>query len=219
MDLGTYLGGSEGLAELVANLIRVGEVTSVNPAAFTARVRFIDRDNTESYDLQVMARGSLRDKNYHMPDVGENVICLFLPAGVESGFILGAYYPSGVSRPASTIDKTVTVFGDGTRIEYDRAANNLLVDASASGGTVNVICSTATIEASDKITLDTPETVCTGNLTVNNSLSTGGGGGVVTMTGSVAIGGGSLTHNGKDIGSNHKHSGVQPGGGQTGGPV
>lgn len=218
MDLRTFLGTSEGLAELVANLIRVGEVTSVNAGAATARVRFIDRDNTESYDLQVLVSGSLKDKKYHMPDVGENVLCLFLPSGVESGFILGAYYPSGVGRPAATIDKTVTVFGDGTRIEYDRAANNLLVDASASGGTVNIICSTATVKASDSVTLDTPNTFCTGNLTVNNSISTGAGGGTITMTGNVAITGGSLTHNGVNIGSTHTHSGVISGGDNTGGP-
>src|SRR5690625_1554247 len=112
MGLSSLIGSAEGLAELVANLIRVGEVTSVNAGAATARVRFIDRENTESYDLQLLVRSSLKDKNYHMPDVGENVLCLFLPSGVEAGFVLGAYYPSGVGRPASTIDKTVTVFGD-----------------------------------------------------------------------------------------------------------
>lgn len=219
------MGNSEDLAALVANLIRVGEVTSINPEAFTARVRFIDRENTESYDMQVLARGSLRDKNYHMPDIGENVLCLFLPTGVEAGFVIGAYYPSDVGRPASTEDVTCTLFGDGTRIQYDRAANNLLVDASASGGTVTVICSTATVQASDSVMLDTPETTCTGNLTVggsasiNNSLSVGAGGGSASVQGGLDIVGGSLTHNGKDVGSTHRHTGVISGGDTSGEPV
>ena len=86
--LDKVLFGADQLESLVANLIRIGEVTSINPEAFTARVRFEDRDNVESYDLRILVRGSLKDKFFHMPDVGENVLCLFLPSGVEAGFIL-----------------------------------------------------------------------------------------------------------------------------------
>jgi phage baseplate assembly protein V len=43
--------------------------------------------------------------------------------------------------------------------------------------------------------------------------------GTLTITGNVAISGGTLTHNGKDVGATHKHSGVEPGGGQSGQPV
>lgn len=218
MGLDNLLGGQDQLAALIANLIRVGEVTNINPGAVTARVRFTDRENTESYDLHIVTKGSLKDKHYHVYDIGEDVLCLFLPSGVEAGFIIGAYYPAPVERPAASEDITVTKFGDGTIIQYDRGANNLLVDASASSGTVNVICSTATIEASDSVTIDTPETTCTGNLTVSKSLTMGGGGGTVEITGPVSINGPSLTHNGKNVGSTHTHDGVTPGGGNTGGP-
>lgn len=40
--------------------------------------------------------------------------------------------------------------------------------------TLKVICETATVEASEKITLDTPETEITGNLTVGGNVSTAG---------------------------------------------
>lgn len=40
----------------------------------------------------------------------------------------------------------------------------------------------------------------------------------VAITGNVAIGGGSLTHNGHDVGSTHKHTGVTAGGALTGNP-
>lgn len=128
MGLGQLLFSMENLAELVANLFRIGEVTSVDPERATARVRFEDRDNVESYDLQVLTRGSLRDKFYHMPDIGENVLCLFLPTGVEAGFIIGAYYPATVARPAASGDVTAVEYSDGTRFEYDRAASRMLVD-------------------------------------------------------------------------------------------
>lgn len=128
MDLKTFLGNSEDLAALVANLIRVGEVTNTNPASATARVRFIDRENTESFDLKVLVKNSAIDKAYHMPDIGEHVLCLFLPSGVEAGFIIGAYYPDPVARPASSEDVDCVVFGDGTRMEYNRAAHRMVVD-------------------------------------------------------------------------------------------
>jgi len=67
--------------------------------------------------------------------------------------------------------------------------------------------------------MDAPNTVCTGNLTVAKSLSMGGSGGTATLKGNVAMSGGTLTHDGKNIGESHKHSGVQTGGGNSGGVV
>lgn len=61
----------------------------------------------------------------------------------------------------------------------------------------------------DRIEIDTPLLVLNGNFTVGG----GSGGGSVNLTSD------SLTHNGVDIGSTHKHSGVQSGGSNTGEPV
>ncbi len=50
-------------------------------------------------------------------------------------------------------------------------------------------------------------------------------GGVLSLTGGVSVkgdfkaAGGAFTHNSKDVGSDHVHSGVQPGSGDTGAPV
>jgi hypothetical protein len=67
----------------------------------------------------------------------------------------------------------------------------------------------------DKITMtapnmevDIPNTEWRGNISLDGSFS-------VPTGGSVSIDGGSITHNGKDIGSKHKHGGVQPGSGVT----
>lgn len=199
MGLSRFLGNSTELAELVANLIRVGEVTSINPAAGTARVRFEDRDNVESYDLRVTVRRSLKNKDYDMPDVGENVLCLFLPSGVEAGFIVASYYPNPVPRPESDPDVTARVFEDGTRIEYNRATNALLIDASASSGAVNVVCGNANVQASEQIALTAP---------------------VIALNGAVEVVGPSLTHNGVNVGDTHAHP-INSGSsapGPTGGP-
>lgn len=191
MDLNQFLGSSEGLAALIANLIRVGEVTSVNTEALTARVRFQDRDDIESFDLHVVTYNSHKNKRYWTPDVGENVLCLFLPTGVEAGFILGAYYPAPVNRPENSLDVDVMEYEDGTRIEYNRADHRLLVDLGAT-----------------KIAVDRSSI-----LLESNSSS------VTINSGGVAVVGGSLTHNGVNVGDSHAHSGIIPGPANTGGPL
>lgn len=47
----------------------------------------------------------------------------------------------------------------------------------------------------------------------------GTGGGTASLKGNVAVSGGSLTHNGKNIGEDHKHNAVQTGSGTSGGVV
>ena len=108
-------------------------------------------------------------------------------------------------------------YADGTVIEYNKTSHTLSIDTSAASGMVLIKCNAATIEAVSSVTIDAPNTTCTGNLSVAKSLTMGAGGGTATITGNVAISGGTLTHNGKNIGDNHQHTGVQTGGGNTGG--
>lgn len=137
----------DGIGALVANLIRVGEVTSVDPVAFTARVRFEDRDDIESYDLRLIVRRSQGTRDYDVPEVGENVLCLFLPTGVEDGFVLGAYYTDPAPRPASSASVAVREFEDGTRVEYDRDTHRLTVDVPEGGGEVVINAPRVTINS------------------------------------------------------------------------
>jgi len=108
------------------DLIRIGEVSSINPKKGTARVAFDDEDGMVSYDLPVVQRNSFRNHDYAMPDIGEDVVCVFREGGIEDGFILGAFYAGEVTPPDSTNDVRSVVFSDGTRIEYNRATHTLL---------------------------------------------------------------------------------------------
>lgn len=123
---------SENNKSILSNLIRVGTVDVINEAACTARVVFEDQEDTQSYDLQPIVKNSLKNKDYWMPDIGEQVLCLFLPSGIEQGFIIGSYYIDSNSRPASTGNKRTTVFEDGTKIEYDRSSSTLIADLGSS---------------------------------------------------------------------------------------
>ena len=111
--------------EFLKSIIRIGEVSSVDAAKGTARVVFDDFDSIVSYDLQVISRNTFANRDYAMPDIGEDVICIFLPTGTEAGFILGSVYAGEITPPESTIDRRCVEFSDGAKFMYDRAAHAL----------------------------------------------------------------------------------------------
>lgn len=112
----------------IKNFIRIGRVSVTDPDTMTVKVVFEDKDNMVSGSLPVLARGSSRNKDYWLPDVGEQVCCLMLPNGHNGGICLGSYYsesapPGGYGQDVRRID-----FGDGTYISYDRAEHRLEID-------------------------------------------------------------------------------------------
>jgi len=134
----------KGQDETFQNLIRYGKVSSVNPAKHTVRVAFADKGNMVSHDLPVLVQGSLKNKFYCLPDVGEDVVCIFLPNGMQRGFVIGSFYPLTLALPVVSADKTNITFPDGTLIEYDRASHIMNINVkgnvtiNATGGDVIV---------------------------------------------------------------------------------
>ncbi|HWR07745.1 phage baseplate assembly protein V [Sporomusa sp.] len=120
---------------VLKNMVRVGRISSINPANGTVRVVFEDRKNDVSYDLPVLVRQSVKNKDYFMPDVGEQAVCLFLPNGNAQGFCLGSFYSDVDTPPASDPNKRHITFEDGTSIEYDRGTHTLTIQAQ---GPVNI---------------------------------------------------------------------------------
>lgn len=137
----------QDLNSRLSNIIRIGTVTSVKPEKQTARVVFSDRDETESYDLFVMVKNSKENKDDHMPDIDEEVLCVFLPIGIETGFIVGAYYSNENTPPASTNDKRITKYKDGTTVSYDRASHALDINIPENGSVNITVNGPATIKA------------------------------------------------------------------------
>ena len=120
---------------MLKNLIRVGSVSAINPAKCAARVVFADRSEVVSFELPVLVRGSLRNKDYWMPDPGEQVVCLFLPSGNAQGFIIGSIYSERDKPPVTEGNKRHIKFDDGTIIEYDRVTHTLSINAK---GSINI---------------------------------------------------------------------------------
>lgn len=176
---------------------KIGEVSSIDPARCTARVIFDDENSMVTYDLPIMQRNSLGNRDYQMPDIGEDVLCLFRSDGFEDGVIIGSFYAGDVEPPETTADRRTVVFKDGTRICYDRSSHTLTVtiagtvivfDQQTGSITVpesaSVFCKTALVQASESVTIDSPDTFFTGNIKVQG-LITGQGGFTVTGGGGV----------------------------------
>ena len=186
---------NENWQERLNSIIRIGEVSSVDYSRGTARVVFDDEDSAVSFDLPVLHTTTFANKDYALPDVGEDVLCLFLPSGPEEGFILGSFYAGEIELPEANKNRRTVVFSDGSRVCYDREAHTLTVtlDGTAivfdrQNGSISVPqavminCTTATVNASESVKLDTPTTNITGVLNVT---------GLITGKGGLAISGGS----------------------------
>ncbi len=169
-------------------LLKIGEVSSVNPAACTARVVFDDDDSLVSGDLQILQMNSLKNKAYWLPDVGEDVVCIFLGTGVEEGFILGATYAGAVKPPVNSQDKRAVHFADGSFFEYDRSASEFKVEIGASKVTVNknkitAEATTVEVKAASKVDIEGASQV---NVKTPSFTLTTGGGATLTLSGSNA---------------------------------
>ncbi|EGQ5165999.1 phage baseplate assembly protein V [Salmonella enterica] len=196
-------------------IFATGTVSAIDPVNVRARVRLPDHDNLRTWWLDVMQNNTYKNKDYCMPDIGEQVKVLMTPDGVE-GVILGAVY-SGKDMPViNDPDKRRTDFADGTFVEYDRKNNAMAIGGAIKTLTITthsditlqtdtqvtviaqnsatVRTKTATINASDsatvktqKATIDSPETEITGNTTIKKKLLVEGS---ITGKGGMSISGG-----------------------------
>lgn len=197
------------------NVVRIGTIKQLDLANARAKVS-VAGCTTDWLPWGTNRAGKRRD--WSPPVIGEQVV-LFAPYGDLGQAVIGpSIFQEDHAAPAASADQETTVYPDGTTVDYNSASNTLTITVAGSGNVI-INCKVATVKAEASVTLDTPDTFCTGNLTVAKSFQMGQEGGSATMKGNVAIEGGSLTHNGKNVGSTHSHSGVTPGGGNTGAPV
>lgn len=193
--------------ERAPSLIKLGEISSIDPGRGTARVVFDDEDGLVSYDLPVLQRNTLKNHDFAMPDIGEDAIVLFFGEGQEDGVIIGSIYAGEVTPPESTENRRTVVFDDDTRVCYDRQEHKLTVTIEGTEivfnrqdgsitvpNAVTINCTTATVKASSSVTLDTPKTDVTGVLNVTGLITgkgglavSGGGGAAVTVSGNMNL--------------------------------
>lgn len=181
-------------------IFATGTVSAVDPKTVRARVRLPDHDNLRTWWLDVLQNNTYRNKDYHLPDVGEQVKVLMTPDGVE-GVILGAVYSDKDTPVISNGDKRRTDFADGTYVEYDRQQSAMVIGGAIKTLTltthsditvqtqtqVTVIATNSATVKTQKATIDAPESEITGNATVNGTLLVKKG---ITGQGGMTISGG-----------------------------
>jgi len=187
-----------------------GIVTALDYVNCRVRARLPDRDNIETYWLHLPQTNTLGvQRRAILPAMGEQ-IAISLDDDGAGGVVVGGVYHEGNPPPIQDADTEYVRFKDGTTVTYNQATHAFVIDGPASitviAGTVLVQAASATV-VSDTVTLDTPNTTCTGNLTIAGSLTMGtGGGATATITGNVQVQG-SINATGSimDSGGNSNH--------------
>ena len=185
------------LIRLLENIVRTGTVTEIDEGKWRVRVQSGELETTW---LRWNAQRAGAFKVWVPPSIGEQVWFLCLGGNTDVAFIGGSLYSDDNPAPGASRNEMVMTAPDGAKFRYDAEAGALQVKGIKS----------AVIEASVKITLDTPEVECTNLLTTKNLNVTEGG----EMHGDITHTGGALTSNGVQV-DNHSHGGVESGGSWT----
>lgn len=206
------------LARRLDNLVRLGTVAAVDHGNARCRVQ-LGALLTQWLPWHSIRAGNTR--TWSPPTVGEQVM-VFSPSGeIAAGIVLTGIYTESHDQPSSSADDHVIAFPDGARISYDHATGHLQVSG----------IKTATVQASEHVTVDCPENTITGNVLIKGTLTVedlltyqnglrghgGNSGNGNVLTGDFTHTDGNLISNGIVL-HTHTHSGVQSGGSNTGGP-
>jgi phage baseplate assembly protein V len=143
--------------------------------------------------------------------VGEQVLLLAIGGELDTAFVLPGIFSDDNPAPSASPDAFHIAFPDGAVIEYDPESGALTVSGINTADVTASESITATVpvvmvKAETRITLDTPEVVCTNKL-ITGSLEVQKGG---TMKGNITHTGGKFTSNGVQV-DDHDHGGVKGG--------
>lgn len=142
------------ILRLIANLIKQGEVAEVNPAGTKLRVN-IGELTTDWVDYFVPAAGEI---NIHRPpSVGESCVLLSPSGDTACGFALCGLDSEKFPSPGSVQPEHIIKYKDGAVVSY-----NWLT------GVLNAIgVKTANVEASEKIQLTAPQIILNASQSVS----------------------------------------------------
>lgn len=203
------------IQRLLRNLIRIGTVSAVNLDGGTCRV---DTGNNTTDWLHWLTARAGKTRSWNAPSVGEQVLVLCLGGELDTGFVMPAVFSDDNPAPSASADALHWAFPDGAVIEYEPAtgaltATGMKTATVEAADSVTVKTTTVLVNASEKITLDSPLVECTQKLKAATFELTGGG----SMKGNITHSGGSLTSNGV-VSHSHTHGGIERGGSSTDGP-
>ncbi|SCC32584.1 phage baseplate assembly protein V [Kosakonia oryzendophytica] len=202
------------LARAIRNMVRTGFVVETDLNAGRCRVQ---TGGIVTGWLNWLTQRAGRSRSWWAPSIGEQVLILAVGGELDTAFVLPGIFSDENPAPSASADAWHISFPDGAVLEYEPQTSALTVsgiktaDVTASES-VTVTVPVVMVKASSRITLDTPEVVCTNKL-ITGSLEVQNGG---TMHGNIEHSGGALSSNGKVL-HTHQHPGDS--GGTTGAPL
>ncbi|KAF0863203.1 phage baseplate assembly protein V [Pseudomonas sp. LD120] len=185
---------------MIAGLILPCSVVGVDLAAGLVRVS--DGAGWTSAWLRWHSQAAGKARHWRAPSLGEQGV-LISPSGepAQGTFVPGLYGNAG-PQPDNRDHVEVWRFEDGGSLVYDWQAKSYSI--SLPSGTVTI-----QVGGSSAVVTDSALTGKADSITLS---------GAITLNGDVHINGGSLKHNGVNVGSTHTHLGVMPGPGSTATP-
>lgn len=200
------------------SLIRLGQVTAVNPTTARCRVK-TGQLVTDWLPWLTVRAGQTRDWN--PPTVGEQCLLLSPSGETAAGVALIGLYSDAAAAPSNDQDEHLTTYPDGATVSYNHATGAMQISGIK---TLNIDASEYITLAAPEITLDAEQTTSTGKHTIMGLLSylagmlgrnTGGSGASATIEGTLVQTDGDLSSNGIVL---HTHTHADTHGGNTGGP-
>tara|TARA_R110002033_G_scaffold166332_2_gene204961 strand:+ start:12323 stop:12931 length:609 start_codon:yes stop_codon:yes gene_type:complete len=192
------------LTRRIDNLLRIGTVAEVKGDSCRVKTGEL---LTQYRPFFTRRAGSA--KTSWRPTIGEQVMLLSLSGDLTNAYILPALYSDENPEPDDNDHRDRTIYPDGAVIEYDPDTSALKVSG----------IKTATVQASELVTINCPNSVFTGNVRVQKKLTVDEGAavtGVISHNGKMTNSGG-VSIDGIEFGT-HKHGGVDTGPGTSGGP-
>jgi len=205
------------LLRLILNLIRFGSIAEVDCDAQRVRVN-VGGNLTDWRPWLTWRAGTTQ--TWCPPTVGEQVILLSPEGDLMQSVVLPAVYSELHPTPTTNSSHHTIRYPDGAVIQYDYSAHQLT--AVIPNGSAEV--------TADQVISNAPETLCTGNLTVQKDLivngfsslnagmnvQAGSAGAAAIIQGSLEASNDVIAH-GISLAS-HRHGGIQSGGSDTGAP-
>lgn len=200
------------LARALRNMIRTGVIVETDLNAGRCRVQ---TGGIYTDWLQWLTHRAGRSRTWWAPSVGEQVLILAIGGELDTAFVLPAIFSDDHNAPSASADAWHVSFPDGAVMEYEPETGALTVSGIKTADVTASESITATVpvvmvKASTRVTLDSPEVVCTNKL-ITATLEVQKGG---KMSGNIEHSGGAFKSNGVQL-DDHDHGGVQRGGSWT----
>ncbi|WP_061285069.1 phage baseplate assembly protein V [Kluyvera cryocrescens] len=202
----------QDVSRLLRNMIRTGVIVEVDLDDGRCRVQ---TGGIVTDWLQWLTARAGRSRSWWAPSVGEQVVVFAIGGELDTAFVLPGIFSDDHPAPSASADAFHITFPDSAVIEYEPETGALTVsgiktaDVTASDS-ITATVPMVTVKAETRITLDTPEVVCTNKLTTATLEVTKGG----KMSGDIEHTGGTFKSNGVQV-DKHGHGGIQRGGDWT----